>query len=360
MKHLIRAAALGLLALCCALPAQATVRQVLTGSADGFLRALDQSVEGDIIEAGGDFPAIKANGTRFTVPGKGVVIRPAPGQTPTFASFNFQSMNGVHLERLRILGNVRFAALTNSSLKYSRLGAEPIPNDQIRNLMTKAMDVTSSKNIEVIGNEIAYVGSGFSIENNDGIVFDLNDTHHFRADAYRGYSSNIKITRNIVSDLFRLGDEHVDGVQMWTTGLTAATAQHDVLIEDNWLAINGGEPFQGIFIGNERKIANQNITVRRNMSAAGQWNAIYISYWVGVTMTDNTVVGEKGAISAGQQMTPWIKTPGSTNVVSSGNVVLPLMDRGALDQATALRRAVRKARVAAMMAGAVAAVGVAN
>lgn len=328
-----------------------TIRQVLTGDAAALKTAIANSAEGDVVEVAGNFPNLAVNGPRFTKPGVGITIRPAAGAEHSFAAMLFQSLDGIHLRELRIKGTGSLAAVRNASVIGCRIGADPVPNEAVRKLQSKAMDILQCENVQVVGNEIAYVGSGISMRKNKRLRLALNDTHHFRADAYRGYSSNLTIARNIVSDLFRMGDEHVDAIQLWTTGILATDiAPHDVLIEGNWLERGGGDPSQSIFLANEAKVALTGFRVLNNFAAMGMWNGVVVYDTTGVEIRGNTVAGWIGALSKGQQMTPWIKSVRCTDVVNDGNVVSPLMPVHAMDRQTAFMRARRVADVADLLA----------
>lgn len=326
------------------------IHQVLNGDANALVTAILYSAEDDIIEVGGDFPDIKIAGPRFTKTGNGVRIQPAKGHGHTFRTITIAGCDRIHLRTLNIRGGVVGVGANHCSVKFCRIGGLKVTPAAIRLLQTKALSLNTCTHWNIVGNTVKFVGTGFSFVKCSDLLFDLNAVSDFRADAHRGYASNLTIRRSIVTDLYRNGGEHVDAAQTWTTGVDLAATPHDILVEDNWFERGNGDAAQGIFLANENRLPVTNVTVRRNMSGMGQWNAIFVNDSLNVSITDNILQGWTDAVSNGQVMVPRIDTRGCVAPVMSGNVSKPALARGALAADTTARFTQRAADIAALVA----------
>ena len=110
-------------------------------------------------------------------------------------------------------------------------------------------------------------------------------------DAIRGWvnSQHITISGNDFTDIIiPAAGDHIDAIQFWTVGATKPTT--DVLIEGNVYVRGEGDPAQGIFVGNERMIPFERVTIRGNAVVGSTWNGIWLVGGKDVVIEDNLVL----------------------------------------------------------------------
>lgn len=130
---------------------------------------------------------------------------------------------------------------------------------------------------------IGFVGAqGLTIE--DNVISDV------RTDGIRGGgASQLLIARNRITSIHPVGDDHPDGIQIWSTN--EKVSARDIRIVDNLIERGTGKPAQGIFLRDPGlKLPFENVEISNNIVIGSLWNGITISGGRGAVVRDNIVL----------------------------------------------------------------------
>lgn len=258
----------------------------------------------------------------------GITVQPAPGATVEIAGINLNVSDGFTFRAgtgvLEVTPWTRNGAAVAFGGAANHFDGLKVHGGQA-DFTTAGLNgfiIRNATGGSITNNELYWLNTGINHLNplNDGdtILIARNRLHDIRSDGIRGQSSKIEIRGNMLSDFYPVPADHPDGVQFWTTGLSAPL--HDITIADNVIRQGAGRPIQGLFIGNENRLPFHNLTITGNLVLGGMYHGLSVG-WADATLviSDNYVGGFVGNLNGKQQMVPWLMVNNSTGGKVSNN-----------------------------------------
>ncbi|MBG6178782.1 hypothetical protein IWQ55_006647 [Labrenzia sp. EL_208] len=186
--------------------------------------------------------------------------------------------------------------------------------------------VMGSDDVTVHNNEFFNWYRGAYFNESNGLTVTNNDVHDIRSDGFNFAGvSDVLIEGNYIHD-FAISEEspdHADFIQFWTTGTKTPTT--NIVIRENVLATEEGDPAQGLFMRNEEvdngrageEMFYQNIVIEDNLISAEQPHGIYVGQAHGVVVDGNILIDSAEGL---KNWVPAIRVnQGSTGVEVSNN-----------------------------------------
>ena len=258
----------------------------------------------------------------------GITLQPAPGATVEIAGINLNVSDGYTfragpgvLEVTPWAHNGIAVAFGGSANHFDGLTVHGGQADYTTAGGNGFM-IRDATGGSITNNELYWLNTGINhlnpLNNGETILIARNRLHDIRFDGIRGQSSKIEIRGNTLSDFYPTAGDHPDGVQFWTTGLSAPL--HDITIADNVIRQGAGRPIQGLFIGNENRQPFHNLTITGNLVLGGMYHGLSVG-WADATLviSDNYVGGFVGNLDGAQQMVPWLMVGDSVGGKVSNN-----------------------------------------
>jgi Ca2+-binding RTX toxin-like protein len=284
---------------------------VSSGSA--LTSAVGKATDGDVIQLSSGTYDIDVRNASFT---NGVTITSAPGANVVvnnLFAYNDTGLIFKDLELARSATTTRYEVNTSSNITLDGLYVHGSLDDNPAN-DGNGITVRGSHNVTIENSEFQQLYSGLSHLKDDGLIVRGNYFHQMAMDGMRGGgSSNVTVDQNFFTDFNRDGGAHTDAIQFWTTN--EKTSAHDITVTNNVVLGSVGTSMQGVFLGEETGVLPyQNVDISGNMILGSQWNGIYNTNGVNVSVTDNTVVATSSSMSA------WIKLASIEGATLSNNV----------------------------------------
>ena len=201
----------------------------------------------------------------------------------------------------------------NLTLRNCRFTGYETPDGQ---LFVRGPSIRESRNVTIERCTIERLAGFANFVRSEDVRFQDNHLKTIREGLQIVGGRNIVIERNLFEDFRPFGQDHPDGVQFFTTGLTRPgdLAARDVTIRDN-LIIAGGKA-QGIFARDEINLAAsgkgyQRFTIERNIVIGAGWHGITASQVEDVHIRNNRLF----RITDVDTMDSRISTDGGSGVV---------------------------------------------
>jgi len=308
----------------------------------GLNAALKAAHAGDTIQlSSGTYSGIVANSLDFTT--DVTITSKDPNALAVITGLSMSGSSGINF------ANLEFSAQTAGN-PFIVASSQDIHFDHVDvhgSLDGNAQDdsggflVRSSSNVSITNSEFQQLHTAIAQLNNNHITFSGNSFHDIGMDAIRGGgSSYVTISGNTFRDFYPKDGEHADAIQFWTVNTT--TAAHDITVSDNLFIRGAGAVAQGVFFGNEAHLTYKNLVITGNYMLGTMYNGIIVSDASAVTIKGNVVAGfsdmkswirldgVNGATLSGNSADQISLTSTDTNIVQSGNTILPLLtDAGA-------------------------------
>lgn len=200
-----------------------------------------------------------------------------------------------------------FSVMQSKMIVLDHLDVHTAPGGTLANEGTGLL-IRESQHVTVSDSDFHDLHHGIAHIDDDAIEIRRNHLHHLFDDGIRGGgSSDVVIDGNHCDSQHSLASDtdHPDCIQFWTAGETAAA--HDIVITNNTYERGEGSDVQGIFMGDERHLGWNNITIKGNVLRGSMYNGIYVVDAKSVDVEDNLVCGFPDRIS-------WIFVSGSSDV----------------------------------------------
>lgn len=171
-----------------------------------------------------------------------------------------------------------------------------------------------NKDIKIINSELEQLRNAISHRDNDGMVISGNHIHDIRMDGIRGSgSSNVLISKNYITDFYRVDGDHADAIQFYTGN--TVNASKNITVTDNIIDRGDGLKMQGVFIRDESlKLPYENVTITGNVMIGTNHNGIAVSNTTNLKISENTIVSPPEENS-------WIRVSEAESVAVSNNYV---------------------------------------
>ena len=279
------------------------------GSSAALYTALKAAKPGDTIALrAGDYSTLSLS--NFNYAGTVTITSADPGRPAVIAGINLANSSGLTFSEIE----VKMAPRTNTAITVGNSKNVVFDNVDVHGGFIgdgNGALIRNSSNVTIKNSEFHDLGTGISHIDTSGVVIADNSIHDLQADAIRGGgSSNIVISGNQFTNFHPKAGDHPDAIQFWTTFTT--TSAHDIVIKDNVFVRGGGDPVQGIFMGNEAGLVYQNVTISGNAIVGGMYNGIAI------TMADNVRISAN-LVEGFVDMNSWINISKSTHVQLDNN-----------------------------------------
>ncbi len=176
--------------------------------------------------------------------------------------------------------------------------------------------IDNSRDIAVLGNQIASFHRGLIVADSDRVTVSLNDVSAIRSDGMNFVAvQSLLVAGNYLHD-FQISEasgDHADMIQFWTAGTTRPT--QDVILRDNVLNSGIDGWTQSILIGNElvaqgkagASMFYQNITITGNVIINSHLHGITVGETKELTIADNTLIHNR--LTDGKTDNPPLWTP---------------------------------------------------
>lgn len=242
-----------------------------------------------------------------------------PGNRPVLAALQIRGVSGVNVTNLNFSRHVKkenegiyLLQITSSAdILAENLNFEGIGNRFDLSIYAATL-IRSSSNITFQKNYSSYFHHGLELRNVDRITIRLNEFTDMRTDAIRGGGvSDALIENNVATRYHPEPDDHVDGIQLWTTHQTKSA--RNIFIRDNLVVRDGGGKPQGIFIRDEQmKFPYENLEITGNLLIGTLWHGIAVTNLRGGIVSNNEVISHPTQQS-------WIKLSNAGDVVMENN-----------------------------------------
>ncbi|WP_337185283.1 right-handed parallel beta-helix repeat-containing protein [Phenylobacterium sp.] len=213
--------------------------------------------------------------TDFTVRGaRGLVFRDvtlhATNPNTRGYGFVFHGCEAVALERVKVHGS---------------LDGDP-SNDPY------GVQFRDCHDVSVTGSEFTELNRGLLVGPASKVRVEDNRLHLLRSDGMDfAQVQDVRIVGNEIRDIFRVGTDHPDGIQFWTSATTAPS--RNILIARNLIDRGRGLAMQGIFIRDEAGHPYDGLTIEDNLILGTGWNALRIVGHTGKPTTGVTIRGNE-------------------------------------------------------------------
>ncbi|THD65100.1 nitrous oxide reductase family maturation protein NosD [Phenylobacterium sp.] len=274
--------------------------------------ALAKAKPGDTVSfAAGTYGQLAVN-RQWADPG--VTIRPAPGAKVSFTNVTVANAAGVTVREFTVLSDaIGFMAINSERIVASKLDIHGALDGELTAKAGTGVIVRNIKASEVSDCDVHHTGCGIGHQGCDGLIIRGNTIHNFRFDGVRGGSSNLTVEGNEIRDMYPAPADHPDGIQFWTTLLSAPV--ENVTIRRNRVLRNKGLPFQGIFVADEANVGIHGLDIEENLVVSDHFHGISVYHGTSPKIIGNYVNGHEGA-----GVRPWIKVEGCTDPVIKDNV----------------------------------------
>ncbi|RYD73783.1 MAG: right-handed parallel beta-helix repeat-containing protein, partial [Verrucomicrobiaceae bacterium] len=204
--------------------------KILLGAGDyGAVSLKNLTFDANITIASKD-PSAQAVITKLDVAGsKGI----------TFTDLEFSTNGSVKLGGL-------FSVVGSSKITFDNVyvhgSLNGNPQDDVDGIR-----LVDSKDVTITNSEFEQLRIAISHRDGDGMNISGNHIHDIRMDGIRGSgSSDILISKNYITDFYRVDGDHADAIQFFTGNTTEAAK--NITITDNIIDRGDGLKMQGIFI----------------------------------------------------------------------------------------------------------------
>ena len=304
--------------------------------------ALKAAHAGDTIQlASGTYSGIVANNLDFTTD---VTITSKDVNAPAvITGLSMSGSSGINFSNLEFsaqtVGNP-FIVASSQDIHFDHLDVHGSLDGNAQD-DSGAFVIRSSSDVSITDSEFQQLHTAIAHLDDSHINFSGNSFHDIGMDAIRGGgSSYVTISGNTFRDFYPKDGEHPDVIQFWTVNTTASA--HDITVSDNLFIRGAGSVAQGVFFGNEAHLPYQHVVISGNYILGGMYNGIIVSQASDVTVKGNVIAGfsdmkswirldgVNGATISGDQANQISLTSTDTNIVQSGNTIIPLLtDAGA-------------------------------
>lgn len=290
--------------------------------------------------AAGAYPPSYVKGKTFAPP---VTVTAAPGAISQ--GIVFQLCSGITLKGWEITADPLQGAgikggCANLTLDTCNLHGAAVGDGGGASLI-------NSPGARIVNCEIHHLSGGLGLTHCDNSLVDGNSFHDLQRDGIDvNASSHVTVSNNRFTDFYPQPGDHSDAIQFLTTGQTAPAT--DLVVTGNtYLRGKGSAATQGIFFGNEAKIAYQRVTITGNAIVGAIYQGLMLSMVDVCTVSDNFVVGYSDInswINVNQATTATVSNNvsstfnlgvGTPGLVAGGNVTVPLAAVGDLTGFTA-------------------------
>lgn len=222
-----------------------------------------------------------------------VVIRSAdPSRKAQMSDLSVMRCSGLTFREIDIKAGTQYAATITScsDVTFDSVHVYGSLDGDARNDGYGGIIFKGSQQIKVLMSEFEQLYWGIAHFNSEDVLISENYFHDIRLDGVRGGgTSSITIEKNFFTDFFRVGSEHQDAIQFWTSG-TSSSAR-SIVIRDNLIFRGDGSATQGIFLWDEDGRRYEDVTVSGNLAVGTTWRGITVASTTGAQVTDNLVVG---------------------------------------------------------------------
>lgn len=266
---------------------------VFVASTAQLMSALKTASAGDtILLREGDYSGVNIQGFKFNGT---VTIKSADPDSPaTITDLYVRNSNGLAFSDLKFAANSTakqfpFEVREASNISFDKSEFTGPPGDAGHQV--QAMIIRTSTNVSVTNSEFHNTWNALSHMDSNGVTITGNSFYNIREDGVRGGgTSNLVISNNKFTDFHPVGDDHPDGIQLWTTNTTKAAS--NITISNNVIERGDGAIYQGIFIQDSSNQLNyQNLVVTKNLVVGSMWNGIYVHNVASGAVTENRVIG---------------------------------------------------------------------
>jgi hypothetical protein len=221
----------------------------------------------------------------------GIFIEPAPGAVVSAGPWLISASAGITVRGLTFTSLATGYAVQVAGSQRITFADDVFEAAVADREAARGLQIKSSQDITVERSRFRNLRYGLMGDHVDGFLAEDNDFRDIHGDAVRGWadSSHLTFRGTRCSDLYiPVADPtHVDCIQFWTAGATKGTT--DLLIEGTVYTRGDGDPAQGVFLGNERSLPYERVTIRDNAIVGSTWNGIWVVIAKDVTITDNLV-----------------------------------------------------------------------
>jgi nitrous oxidase accessory protein NosD len=267
----------------------AACAKVLRPSSDDVSEAVRRAAPGDRIQLSSGVQRLVV--IKKTNTGPAIVIEPAPGARPILSGSLVSASEGLVIRGVEVQPGatgygLQIAGATRIRVEDVTFAAAAEDREAARGLQIK-----NSRDIAVTGSRFRNLRYGLMGDGVSGLLVEGNDFRSIYGDGMRGWvnSDNIVIRGNTFTDHFipTSNPTHVDAIQFWTVNAVRPTT--DVLIERNTITRGDGDPMQGIFVGNEKAVPYERVTIRDNAIVGSTWNGIWLVAGKEIVIENNLV-----------------------------------------------------------------------
>ena len=233
---------------------------------------------------------------RITLVGaQGLTIRSQDPRTPaTFEMLKIARSRDIVLSHARFAGpseglRYRLEIMKSDNIVASDLDMPGTPG-QFTEASEAAVHIRFGRQIVLRRLNIAWTRHAIGFVTAQGLTIEDNVIRDVRTDGIRGGgASQLLIARNRITSIHPTGDDHPDGIQLWTSNETVPA--RDIRIVDNLIERGTGKPAQGIFLRDEgEKLPYENVEISNNVVIGSLWNGITVNGGRGVIIRSNTVL----------------------------------------------------------------------
>ena len=337
--------------LFCVISASSVAAQIITSAPD-LKTALAAAKPGaELRLAPGQYGSLRL-GRDFAEGGESVTLRSDdPARPAVFSGMLAQGAAGITLQDLMFdytftegdnatqLRPFQIISSTDISIRHSIFDgdlARGIAGSGNGYAAAQGLAIKSAKRITIEDSVFRVWHRGLVIGHSDNIVLRGNDFHSMRSDGADFVAvQHVLIEGNWFHDFRRspASTDHPDMIQFWTNRSKRPSTH--ITIRGNILNVGAGMPTQSIFMRNEevdtgrmgQEMFYRAIEISQNVIINGHLHGITVGATDGLTIRNNTLIRNLGAMGKGKDKKPALHTPSirvagnAVGVVITNNIV---------------------------------------